>query len=105
MLELWQKEEEVRIEGVRKRNETGFMYDGDDDNDGVDKVDDDTVDTTSEVKVENNNSSPKHLSPNDSDTTEFPTNLNSIHSQSNHNPTPRFLRKLPHSIFNSSWKI
>ena len=47
--------------------------------DGDDKVDDDPVidivDITSEVKVKNKNSSPKHLSPNDSDKTEFHTDM------------------------------
>ena len=71
MLELWQKGEEACIEGVRKRNETEFVYCDGDDNDGDDKVDDDPTDTvniTAEVKAENDNSSFKHLSPNDFDT-------------------------------------
>ena len=79
MLELWQKGEETCVEGVRKRNETEFMYDDSDDNDGDDKIDDnpiDTVDIASEVKVENNNSCPKRLSPNGSDATEISNDLN-----------------------------
>ena len=56
---------------MRKRNETEFVYGNGDDNDGDEKVDDDptdTVDITAEVKAENDNSSPKHLPPNDFDT-------------------------------------
>ena len=71
LLELWQKGEEACIEGVRKRNESEFVYCNGDDNDGDDKVDDDPTDTvniTAEVKAENYNSSFKHLSPNDFDT-------------------------------------
>ena len=71
LLELWQKGEEACIEGVRKRNETEFVYCDGDDNDDDDKVDDDTTDTvniTPEVKAENDNSSLKHLPPNDFDT-------------------------------------
>ena len=71
LLELRQKGEEACIEGVRKRNETEFVYSDGDDNDGDDKVDDDPTDTvniTAEVKAKNDNSSFKHLSPNDFDT-------------------------------------
>ena len=84
LLELWQKEEEVCMEAVKKRNETEFMYGNGDDNDGDDNDGDDTVyddsidtvDITAKVKVENDNSIPQHLSPNDFDTTEFSTKLN-----------------------------
>ena len=68
LLELWQKGEEACIEGVRKRNETEFVYGDGGDNDVDDKVDDDPTDTvniTAEVKAENDNSSFKHLPPND----------------------------------------
>ena len=74
LLELWQKEEEVCIEAVKKRNETEFMYDDGDDTVYGDSID--TVDITAKVKVENDNSIPQHLSPNDFDTTEFSTKLN-----------------------------
>ena len=66
LLELWQKGKGACIEGVRKRNETEFVY-----CDGDDKVHDDptnTVNITAEVKAENYNSSFKYLSPNDFDT-------------------------------------
>ena len=61
LLELWQKEEEVCIEAVKKRNETEFMYGDGDDNDGDDTVYHDSIDTvdiTAKVKVENDNSIP-----------------------------------------------
>ena len=52
------------------------MHEGSDDNDDDYKVDEypiDTADIASEIKIQNNNSSPKYLSPNDSDITELPT--------------------------------
>ena len=97
LLELWQKGEEACIEGVRKRNETEFMYGDGDDNDVDDKVDDDstdTIDITAKVKVENDNSSPKHLSPNDFDTTEFSTKLN----DSDHKCNPLKNIKMPENM-------
>ena len=52
------------------------MHEGSDDNDDDYKVDEYPIDTANiayEIKIENNNSSPKYLSPNHSDITEFPT--------------------------------
>ena len=61
---------------MRERNATEFMHEGSDDNDDDYKVDEypiDTANIASEIKIENNNSYPKYLSPNHSDITEFPT--------------------------------
>ena len=92
LLELWQKGEEACIEGVRKRNETEFVYGDGDDNDGDDKIDDnptDTVNMAAEVKAENDNSSFKHLSPND-----FDTNLH----DNNHRCNPLKSIKMPEKM-------
>ena len=93
LLELWQKGEEACIEGVRKRNETEFVYDDGDGNDGDDKIHDDPTDTvniTAEVKAGNDNSSFKHLSPND-----FVTNLHNNDHTCNHLKNIKMPKKMP----------